>query len=41
MGIWVLTTVGDVLTGGAVNWSCAGGAAGGLGDCDIGGISCW
>lgn len=41
MGTWVLTTaVEEVLTGGVVNWCCAGGAGGGLGDCDIGGISC-
>lgn len=41
MGTWALTTVAaDVLTGGEVNWCCAGGAGGGLGDCDIGGMSC-
>lgn len=42
MGSWVLTTaVDEVFTGGAANWCCAVDAAGGLGDCDTGGISCW
>ncbi len=41
MGTWALTTaVAEVLTGGAVNWCGAGGAGGGLGDWDMGGISC-
>lgn len=40
IGTWVFTTaVAQALTGGAVNWCCAGGAGGGLGDCDRG-ISC-
>lgn len=42
MGTWALTTaVAEVLTGEAVNWCCTGGAGRGLGDCDIGGMSCW
>lgn len=41
MGIWGLTTPGEVLTGGTVNWCWAAVAAGGLGDWDTGGISCW